>query len=298
MKFLVFGAGGFLGSRLVEGLEGSGHEVTAVHRSGHQNNVDIRRLEDFEKLSSIPVPDIIVNCASVLPGQPLTDPSYLRSLFEVNVSGAANIMQFARARGIRRVINCSTLAVTGKPWPVPLTEKTWLPPSGPHAGYASSKLSQELVMNELAGQSGISLLHLRLSALYGPGMKWAGILPTLIDRAIKNDRIQLTNGGRVSFDFLWVDDLVKAIMAIAEKTEWSHGVVNAASGEETGLRSLAEMVVRASGSASEIENKEGDEAESRAVVDVTLWKELTDNLRMTPLAKGIEILVEQKKRLY
>ncbi|MFD3003684.1 NAD-dependent epimerase/dehydratase family protein [Pontibacter toksunensis] len=273
MKYLVFGANGFLGSTLVRHLKQAGENIYSVKRTAADGAfaLDITRPEGFEAITILP--DVIVNCASALPDptKSFSDRDYLRQLYETNVIGGTNIMNWAAAKGVRRVINCSTLVVVNKPWPVPLQETANTYPMGNHVGYSSSKLSQELVMRSIANVKGIQLLHLRISALYGPGMKDGGILTKLLKQASGKEKISLTNGNKVSFDFLHVEDAAKAIHHLAGMEEWKDNVINLASGEEITLMALAELLSELTESPKEnITNTDEEGFESRAMVETSL----------------------------
>ncbi|WP_224999058.1 NAD(P)-dependent oxidoreductase [Cesiribacter sp. SM1] len=277
MTYFVIGAGGFLGSTLVKYLQQQGEEVYYSKRSvgaGDSANACALNITDATQFTSVKAkPDVVINCASALPDpyKVFNDPAYLEQLFSTNVLGGANIMNWAAAEKIPRVINCSTLVVVGKPWPVPLKEGEKTYPKGGHVGYSASKLSQELVMSSIAEANGLSLLHLRISALYGPGMKAGGILHKLIGQAAAKENINLTNGNRVSFDFLHVDDAVKAIAHLAKLDEWPEQVINLASGEEITLMELAEVICEQTGCSKEkIINKDDPHFSSRAKVDISL----------------------------
>ncbi|MBD1396963.1 NAD(P)-dependent oxidoreductase [Pontibacter sp. JH31] len=273
MKYLIFGAGGFLGSTMVQFLKESGEVVYEVARNADKGfiPVDITKPEQFDSI--VVLPDIIINCASALPdvSKRFDDPNYLRTLFETNTIGGANIMNWAASKGIRRIINCSTLVVVNKPWPVPLTEVEKTYPKGSHVGYSASKLSQELIMSSIAEAHSLELLHMRISALYGPGMKEGGILQKLIQQARSHEALQLTNGNNVSFDFLHVYDAVKALYHVSKMEAWPDRILNLASGEEVSLLELAEKIYQFTGNSSDlITNIDNENVSSRAKVDTSL----------------------------
>jgi UDP-glucose 4-epimerase len=296
MRYLVFGAGGFLGRNTVSHLQKEGEEVVAVHRKeGNDYVADISSYETFGALNEVGKIDVILNCASVLPdaSKETGEEPFLESLFRTNVVGAANILRFAAEKGIKRVINCSTLAVINKPWPAPLDENYCSLPTGKHVGYASSKLAQELVMNELAREFGIDLLHLRLSALYGSGMKWEGVLPMLVDKFLQKQHIALTNASKVSFDFLFIEDLVRIIHLLSKKT-WEYSVVNVASGEEVHLDELCKKIGAILKQETEIQNSDTDLAASRSVIGIGRLKNMAGDFKMTTLTEGLSKMIHKQ----
>ncbi|AHM58440.1 nucleoside-diphosphate-sugar epimerase [Flammeovirgaceae bacterium 311] len=299
MKYLVTGAGGFLGSTLVKHLQEAGEEVYAASRTAKDGGIalDITRPEDFEALKI--EPDIIINCASALPDAStgFSDPAYLRRLFETNVTGSANLMNWAVSRKIPKVINCSTLVVVNKPWPVPLREEENTYPKGGHVGYSASKLSQELVMSSIAEAGGVELLHVRISALYGPGMKEGGILTKLLKQAAAKEKISLTNGNCVSFDFLHVEDAAKILHYLSGMAAWSRKVLNLASGEEVGLLDLAETLCELTGNQKEnIENKDLPGVSSRANIDTSRLEKWLEGsgISTRPFAEKVKSMLSRK----
>ena len=299
MKYLIFGAGGFLGSTLVKHLKEKGETVYPVKRSAKDAAyaVDITSPEQFGVVDV--QPDIVINCASALPDseKAFSDPIYLRQLYETNVIGAANIMNWAASRNIKKVINCSTLVVVGKPWPVPLKEGDNTYPLGAHVGYSASKLSQELVMSSIADAHHIDLLHLRISALYGPHMKAGGILTKLISQAAAKEAISLTNGNNVTFDFLQVDDAASIIYHLSKAGFWPERVINLASGEEVSLLALAETIYELSGSPKGlIANVDNDYFSSRAQVDTSLLEKhiAGTGISTKPFAEKVKGMISVK----
>jgi len=299
MAFIVFGSSGFLGKELVSFLKERGEKVITISRNNEADfKIDITESESFKAIKGVHEDDIIINCASLLPDatKAINDISFIKKLFDTNAIGGVNILNFASAAGIKKVINCSTLSVVNKPWPVPLSTTTTTYPGARHVGYASSKLAQELLMNEVANAGGISLLHLRLSSLYGPAMPWQGILPFLIDKMEKGEDVDLQNAEKNSFDFLHVTDLSRIIYHAAKRNNWEENILNVGSGEEIFLKDLAQTIKLSIGSKSEINNTENiDAILSRAVVDINPIKKLLHtDWQITPLNKGIEQLINSR----
>jgi len=274
MRIALFGASGFLGRAVARALEAAGHTAGPTGRVEITDPAALDRLE-IEA-------DAVVNCAARVPSAPATLPEHA-ALFAANAVGATHLARWAVARGIGRIVHCSTLAVVSRPWPVPLTEEA---PTGSVAAYAASKLAGELTVAATAASAGASCAVLRLSALYGPGMRWAGVLPTLIDDALSGRRLRASRGAHA--DFLHVDDAARAVVRAAEVG--ATGIFNVAAGVETRIPDLASAVLAACDRpADALDIVESPAA--HAVVSVTRMRGGLGVESRIPLARGISELV-------
>ena len=297
MEFLIFGGTGFVGKNLERYLRKNNHKVISVSRSGGPEKlaVDITNEETFANIDS--TPDVVVNCASVVPskGRRTSDPAYLNDLFITNTTGGANIVNWARRKGVKKIINCSTLVVVKKPWPNPLIEQHSALPDGPHVGYSMSKLSQEQIMSECARNSMTDIIHLRLSAIYGAGMVSEGVIFDLMGAAKENEDIVLKDANRNFMDLLHVEDVCKGVERIAEK-DFVGGttIMNLASGNEISVLQLAEIIKKVTGSSSKIVNQDEKKHESRANIDTKKFLKFIGipEFEFHNLAEGLEELVE------
>lgn len=263
MKVALFGAAGFLGREVRRQLVATDHEVVGVDRAPADGLLiaDITQPNSLDALSF--ECDAVVNLAARVPTTPSTLSEH-REMFEVNAIGAANVAHWAVRRGAKRLVFGSTLVVTNRPWPLPLTESAPTSPTGPVAAYAASKLGGELVAGSIMRAVQRSFSAVRFSAMYGPGMAWIGVLPAFIDAARAGKRLSATVGAHA--DFLHVVDAARA--TVAAVSAQADGVFNVAAGVETSIVELARTVLTACGrSADELEQTSGLGA--RAVVDVT-----------------------------
>lgn len=294
MKFLIFGGTGFVGKQLMEFVSKSGDEVVCGSRSSGFGylQLNISQYKDFEKIDFRP--DVIVNCASRIPqkGKSSADSEYIEELFLTNVVGGVNIAKWAVKQGIPEVINCSTLVVSKKPWPTPLVENFSAIPDGFHVGYAMSKLSQELLMNEIARDSLTKITHLRLSAVYGASMVQEGIIFNLLELFRSNKTVELTDASKISFDFIHVTDVCRSIY-IASKKKNKEFVINCASGQPITLLELANILKTVTSSKSAIVNNNTGKGHSEANISVERLKDVLGNnyQKFIPFEKGIRDVV-------
>lgn len=289
MKVLVFGGNGFLGNSLTSVLEQESIVCFTVSRSGIKSsyNLDISKYEEFSKLP-LDYFDAVVNCATVLPGGNYLDNDYLEKIYQTNILGAQNICKWiAIQESIKKIINCSTLVVVAKPWPVLLSENEATYPTGNHVLYCSSKLTQELLFNTFARSKNMLLTQIRFSALYGETMHWSGLICNLIDQARKNKKISLINGSKVAADFLYIEDASRIITAALKEN--LDGIVNGASGIETTILELAAIVASQFDESIEIENIEDvDFKQDRALVSVKKLNKIISTKNFVDLNQGIQ----------
>ena len=294
MRILLFGASGFLGKSLLPLLEADGHNCFTVSRKNTNSSytIDISNFKEFEILNTEYF-DAVINCATILPGGDYLDNNYLNQIYKTNILGTQNICKWINEQdSIKKIINCSTLAVVSKPWNINLSEDENTYPVGHHVLYCSSKLTQELLFSTLASKKNISLTHFRFSALYGKHMHWSGLICNFIDQARAVNKINLTNGSKVSADFLYVEDASKIILA-ALRSEIS-GIVNAASGIETTIMELAEVIKFNLNGKVVIENVEKESfIEDRSVIDVSKLNTIIDTKKFVDLKTGISQILSQ-----
>jgi UDP-glucose 4-epimerase len=120
--------------------------------------------------------------------------------------------------------------------------------------YQISKIIGEFYANYYLLRHGVPTVKARFQNVYGPGeilgagqwrgtphTIWRNVTPTFIYKALKGDALPVENGGIATRDFIYVDDIVAGLLACAERGE-PGGVYNLASGVETPIRELAELI--------------------------------------------------------
>lgn len=300
MKFLIFGGSGFIGKTLAADLKNRNAEVAIVSRSGGAEGfaVDISNAADFEQINFIP--DVIINCASRVPQKKKTsqDPDFVQELFSTNALGGLNIANWAVSRKVPKLINCSTLVVVKKPWPVPLKENDSEIPEGSHVAYSMSKLSQEKLMTEAVKNTNTELLHARLSAVYGRYMVPEGILFQLMRKLISNEEVKLADSRKNSIDLIHVKDVSKALYELALAKTSDEKVINIANGSSVSIYGLAEKLKKISNSNSRISDTESSKKNSEAVISVEKLQTYTglDSEHFISLDEGLEELVSDYKK--
>jgi nucleoside-diphosphate-sugar epimerase len=171
MKVLITGAGGFIGSHLVDSQLEKGHDVRAVdlyvdRLSHHRDHArleiikgDITDPQLVQRL--VPGIEVIYHLASAHLDVSLSDEHYRK----VNVSGTLSLVEAASKAGVRRFVHCSSVGVTGNVDKPPVDESYSSPPTNI---YERTKLEGERAALEFAAGSGFPLVVARPAWVYGP----------------------------------------------------------------------------------------------------------------------------------
>lgn len=211
-RALVTGAGGFVGRRVVARALGAGVSVRALLRRGL---VGLEPREGFEPVrgdvtdpgslgAAVAGCDVIFHCA--------WGGDSLEEARRINVQGALRLLEAAQRAGVRRVVHLSTMAVHGDRLPAVLTEEQPMDLHGD--AYGVSKGEGELAALAFGRAHGIEVVALRPTLVYGPGAPFW--LVGYFER-IKREQIVLIDGGRGLANLLFVEDLVDAMFAAAER---------------------------------------------------------------------------------
>lgn len=223
---LVTGAGGFIGSHLVERLVRDGASVRALVRYTSRGDrgalewVEPGVLADVEvvtgELRDVESVDRAVAGSDVVLhlGAQITIPySYVnpRDYTEVNVLGTLNVCQAALRHGVTRVVQTSTSEVYGTAQTVPITEAHPLEPQSP---YAASKVAADKLVDSFQRSFDLPAVVLRPFNTYGPRQSARAVIPTIISQALTGDVVRLgaTDPRR---DLTFVADTVAGFVAAA-----------------------------------------------------------------------------------
>jgi len=305
MKFLITGAAGFLGSALANQLSREGHQVRGLDdlSSGDPgvlfDDIHFTRgdVNDRPKLWTL-LQD--VDCVYHLAARVLVAESliYPREYNAVNVGGTVSLMEAMRDVGVSRVVFISSGAVYGNQITQPLKEEA-VP--APHSPYAVSKLAAEYYVRTIGNLWGIETVSLRVFNAYGPGQhlppSHPPVIPNFLRQGIRGGSLVIYGDGNQTRDYVYVDDVVRAMIAAATAPDINKMVINVGSGQETSVRELAEMVLDNTGNKAEmLFTPRNDPGASRMCADLKLAKEKLNYNVYVNLEEGLKLTLEKDKR--
>ena len=305
MNFLITGAAGFLGSALANQLAREGQQVRGLDDLSAGNpdslfqDVHFTRgdVNDRPKLWTL-LQD--VDCVYHLAARVSVPESilYPREYNAVNVGGTVSLMEAMRDVGVRRVVFISSGAVYGNQQQQPLKETSIPDPGSP---YAVSKLASEFYIRTIGRLWGIETVILRVFNAYGPGQNLPPahppVIPNFLQQAVRGGTIVVHGDGSQTRDYVFVDDVVRAMVATATAPEANGQIINVGSGTETDIRLLVQLVQELSnGNAQVIYNPRSDAGVSRMRADLTLAGEILGYAPRISLAEGLRLTLERDKR--
>jgi UDP-glucose 4-epimerase len=305
MNFLITGAAGFLGSSLSNYLAMEGHSVRALDdlSTGDPKalspDVHFTRgdVNDRPKLWTL-LQD--VDCVYHLAARVSVTESvnYPREYNASNVGGTVALMEAMRDVGVRRVVFISSGAVYGDQGEQPLTESAVPNPRSP---YAVSKLAAEYYVRSIGGLWGIETVSLRVFNAYGPGQHLPASHPpvvvNMLRQALRGGSLIIHGDGNQTRDYVYVDDVVSAMIAAATAPNLNNMMINVGYGTETSVRELVSLVLNLIGSKAEvIYNARIDPGVSRMSADLTLAKEKLGYQPRIALPDGLRLTLERDMR--
>lgn len=277
MRILITGGAGFIGSHLVEHFQGKATEIRVLDnlRSGYRKNLD--GFDHSFIAGSITNPQAVedavsgVDCIFNLAALVSVPESMERPLetVDINVKGLLNVLDAASRHGVKKFIHASSAAVYGDNPSVPKTECMLPEPKSP---YAITKLDGEYYLNLHRRPGVLDTCSFRFFNVFGPRQDpngaYAAAVPIFIGRALAGDEITIFGDGEQTRDFIYVKDIVSALVFGAEKS--LSGIFNVGYGHQMTINDLARRILALTGSSSEIRHlsdRPGDVKHSRASVE-------------------------------
>src|SRR4030042_5515168 len=305
MRFLITGAAGFLGAPLANALVKDNHSVVGLDdlsTGDPKQLVDAVHLErgdinDRPKLwSMLQGVDCVYHLAArvIVPESVL----YPREYNTVNVGGTVTLMEAMRDVGVRRVIFISSGTIYGNQRLQPVRESNR---PNPRSRYAVSKLAAEYYILTIGALWGIETVCLRVFNAYGPGQRLpltnAPVIPYCLRQALDNGTIVIHGRGEQTRDYVYIDDVVEAMVAASSVPDINRMIINVGSGKETSINDLVKKVMEITGAKPEIvTNQSHDSGPSRMRADLAIAKKTLNFSPKYNLEQGILKTIEKAVR--
>jgi dTDP-glucose 4,6-dehydratase len=308
---VVTGAGGFIGSRLVERLLERGADVTAFVRYNSRTDPglladaaaeraplrivygDITEAETVRDL--IGGAEVVFHLAALV-GIPY---SYIHpaEVVAVNTTGTLNVLVAARDAGVEKLVIASTSEVYGTARYAPIDERH---PKQPQSPYAASKVAADALALSFHSSFELPVAIARPFNTYGPGQSDRAIIPTIISQALVKGEIEV-GSTTPTRDFTFVLDTVAGFMRLAESAASIGEEINLGSGQEISIGALAERIADLVGIEHQVASTEsrkrpaGSEVR-RLIADASKARKLTGWEPEVGLSEGLEATIEWVQR--
>jgi len=246
---LVTGGAGFIGGHLTERLVGDGWKVRVIDdfSSGRDSNLagcvdrielirgDIRDADTVARAAD--GVEVVFHQAAV--------PSVPRSVAEpvrtnsVNIGGTLEVLEAARAAGVRRVVYAASSSAYGDTEVLPKVETMEANPLSP---YALQKYAGERYCHLYTELYGLETVALRYFNIFGPRQdpksQYAAVIPRFATAALADEPAEIYGDGEQTRDFTFVADAVRANLLAADAPRANGQVINIAGGRRTSLNQL------------------------------------------------------------
>jgi nucleoside-diphosphate-sugar epimerase len=251
---MVTGGAGFIGSTLSRELLSEGANVFVYDNflSGLESNLaeiqdrvtvirdDIRSPAFVDHLKQNNI-QFVFNLAAM----PYIPDCYDKpfDFFEINATGAMNVMLACKKAGVERVLQWSTSEVYGTARQVPMDEHH---PIHPQSTYAVAKAAADRLCYTLHYEQELPVIILRQFNCYGPRETHPYIIPELISQLSVSNKLKLGNVN-ARRDFTFVSDAAKAGIALMKEPKAVGQVFNAGYGRDYSIKEIAEMLGKVMG---------------------------------------------------
>ena len=229
-RVLVTGSSGFIGKHLVARLEQVGGSVVEVCRSKERDVTEPRTLWELPDI------ELVYHLAAVA-----QVPFSLRNPLEtyhVNLMGILNVLEFARQRHVQRIVYMSSY-VYGKPCYLPIDEAHPVQPTNP---YAHSKVLGEELCRAYHDDYDLAVSVARPFNIYGPGQAKEFLIPTILCQVLHSDEVILKDP-YPKRDFIHVQDIVRALLCMANANLPSFLILNLGSGRSHTVQEIVNKIL-------------------------------------------------------
>ena len=253
-KVLITGAGGFIGSHLVERCVELGFQVRAfikynsmnrwgwLEKSRYLNEIEIicGDIRDYDSVhGAMKDCDSVFHLAALI-GIPY---SYLSPIayIKTNLEGTYNVLQAARENNLTNILITSTSETYGSAQYVPIDEKHPLVGQSP---YAASKISADQLAISYFRSYEMPIKIVRPFNTYGPRQSARAIIPTIISQVMADSKIIKVGNINVTRDLTFVADTVEGFIELFKSTNLYGEVANIGMGDEISIENLGKLILK------------------------------------------------------
>jgi len=291
-KVIVVGGNGYLGSFLVKALKEQEADVFIISRNCEASNsqfiVDITNFEETNTIIQKIKPDIVYHLAANISRN--RDFSIYENMAAVNVQGTLNILKSLEDIDAHFIFTSSSEIYGNNESPF---HENQIPK--PVSPYSLSKINAEMLIQTYCKNHQKKFTNLRVFNFYGENMPEEFFIPQMIN-SLKNEEDFLMTKGEQVRDFLYVSDVVSALILSAQNTNAYGETMNVCSGEGTKLSTLASAVN------STMKTKAKIMLGAIPYRDNEVWEMIGDNSKIKniigfkpsiSIEKGIEIVINK-----
>ena len=310
-NILITGGAGFIGSHLVDRLLGEGDwQVTVIddfndfydpsikraNIDRHFSNSNFKLIEadirDFFSLHETfreRTFECIVHLAARAGVRPsLTEP---RLYVETNINGTVNLLELARANGIKQFVFGSSSSVYGENEKVPFREDD--PIFKPISPYAATKAAGELICHTYSHLYDMRLVCLRFFTVYGARQRPDLAIHKFAKLINSDQTIPVFGDGTTRRDYTYIDDIISGVRAAIDYDQSPYEVINLGESRTVELRELISLLESALGKAAQIDRQPtqpGDVPQTFA--DISKARALLGYNPQTQIEEGIRKFVD------
>lgn len=266
-KTLVTGAGGFIGSHLVEALVRMGAKVSVFIRYNSRSDLGLldrlpkkinQELEvfagDLKDPEALRRPvkgcEIVFHLGSLIAiPYSYTNPM---DFVQTNIVGSANLLSACLWNNVEKIVHTSTSEVYGTAIYCPMDEKHPLQAQSP---YSATKIAADKLAESYCRAFGIPVAIARPFNTYGPRQSSRAVIPTIILQALHGDKIML-GSVEPKRDFMYVEDTVSGLIEVAKSVQSVGEVINIGCGREISIAELAQVILSVMGKEATILKEE------------------------------------------
>ena len=173
---------------------------------------------------------------------------------KVNIEGTANLLDAAQRAGHEQFVLASSSSVYGNATPLPAKEDA--PAVLPESPYASSKRGAELIASAMLRKTpNLRCSALRFFTVYGPRQRPEMAITTFLRAILAGQPITVFGDGSMRRDFTHVDDIVRGVMAAADRAPQGFRVYNLGSGAPISLTELVTAMGKAAGRSPDVRHE-------------------------------------------